>query len=480
MIAVALRNTTSVGFWGLVCLLFSLFIASGGIVLGAAILTLVLLVLLVLAGPNFILWLYLVGSPTVFGFANQVLQDLPFFTVERLLFVTLVGIIFLRSTFLNTPGKRFTRLEILMLVFLGYALGNLVMTTTEQMWRKDLWLFMQYGIPMCMYMVSRRIGWTEQGIRILLVSLTVTGVVMAVMGILQALFDVTLFDVKNVTQGHTERAYGTFANANTYIASLVVLLILTLFQFNLYRDGLARAALLATMLLMMAGIVLGQTRAPWGGAALALLIIFARDREIRPLLVVGSAIGAIIGAIVLFLMLDELGKFTDRIGNLETLATRLAVWATSVNMIVHNPVTGIGMGVDTFWNNKPEYLTGVGPIIAEYGLFLSVPHNEYLYIPVMLGIPALIVYFMIVHRLMRALFSAHQNPNGSPLLRRLALYVAAIVISLLFNGLFVDTHLQDYFWMLGYVLCGLVAAMDPQTSRVEELALGTANHPRPA
>lgn len=460
-VADLLRRLTSLGFWGGVCGLFSFFVASGNLSLGAAILGLILLFVAVLAGPQLIASLWLMGAPTVFGIGNQFLKVLPFITLERLLFLILVGMIFLRAAFLKRKIPGFMPLEILMLLFLAYALISLVVTATEQSWRRDLWFFIQYAMPMTVFILSRRITWSERGVRALLASLTFTGAVLAAIGIMQAVFDISVFTpaYQTVTSGHTERAYGTFSNAHTYVATLVIFLVLTLMQFAMYQDALVRFVLIAAMLGMVVGIVLGGTRAPWGGAALALLIIFVRDRGIRPLLIVSGVVASVAGMVVVFLMFDRLALFIERVTDLYTLANRLALWATAVNMIAHNPVFGVGFGVDSFALHKNEYITGIGPIPAQYAVELGVPHNEYLHVAALLGIVGLCAFLAILCGLVRLMFSIHRESLGSPLRGRLALYVGAIVVGLMFNSLFSDTYIQDYFWMLAYFLAGFVAGM---------------------
>src|SRR5438067_1141885 len=290
MITAALRQVCSLGFWGGVCTLFSLFLASGNLLFGAAVLAAILVYGVALLGPHVISSLWLLGAPTVFGFANQYLHgQVPFITVERLLFVTLAGIICVRAVFLKGAIPRLTRLEGLMILFLGYASISLVATADN--WRRDLWFLLQYAIPMVTFMLSRRMTWSEQGVKVFFASLTLTGVAMAAIGVMQWFFGLTIFNVhETIAGGHAERAYGMFTNAHAYGATLVIFLTLALFQFTLYKDGLARAALIVAMFAMIAGIIAGQTRAPCPGAALSLLIIFVRDRESRPLLLVGGAL----------------------------------------------------------------------------------------------------------------------------------------------------------------------------------------------
>lgn len=468
-----LRRSASLALWGGLSGLFALFLGMGSVALGAAILLMPLLLLTILAGPQFIMLLWLVGSPTIYNIFNQVLKALPFITMERLLFVLLVGVLTVRAAFAGGKRQPRLRLETLIVVFLAYMLGNLAVHTNEVLLRNDLWFFLQYAMPMLVFGISRRIQWSERGIRILLACLTATGLLLTLIGILQSVFGLTIFtqDYQDVTAGHVGRAYGTFSNAHTYIATLFILLTVTVFQFGAYRDGLVRFGLLGALLLMAVGIVLGQTRAPWGGAALALFIIMLRDRSVRPLLVAGAVLASIAGAVLVVVMIDQLGAFVDRVTNLHTMAGRLATWATALNMVFHNPACGVGFGADAFEMNKPEYITGVGSLSAQYAVYLSIPHNEYLHVAVLLGIPGLVLFVAILVGVVKLMFSIHADPDSPPLRRRMGLYAGAIIIGLMFNSLFSDTYVQDYFWMLAWFLAGFVAGL-PKVQRSDEAPRG--------
>jgi len=203
--------------------------------------------------------------------------------------------------------------------------------------------------------------------------------------------------------------------------------------------------------------VLGQTRAPWLGAAIALLIIFLYDKNIRPLMLIGGLVALVAGIAIIFIKIDELAVFISRVADLGTMTGRLATWATALNMLADHPLFGVGFGANSYIMHKAEYMTGVGNISAQYADHHSVPHNEYLHVAVLLGIPGIILFLTILFQLVKLLFGIHRNPEYSDMDRRLALYIGAIVLGLMFNSLFSDTYIQDYFWLLAYFLAGQVA-----------------------
>ena len=110
-----------------------------------------------------------------------------------------------------------------------------------------------------------------------------------------------------------------------------------------------------------------------------------------------------------------------------------------------------------YFENKAEYITGIGSLTAQYAVFHGVPHNEYLHVAVMLGVSGLILFLMILIRLIKLMFQIFRDNGESVLRRHLALYTAAIFIALMFNSFFSDTFIQDYFWVLAFFLAGIAA-----------------------
>jgi O-antigen ligase len=458
MVAGFIQRLTSIALWGTLCALFSLFVSSGAIVLSAIILVILFGVIAVMLGPQFIAAGWLIGSPIIFGFPNQILRALPFVTMERLLLFTLVVMVFLQYAF-SKRKTQWLALEITMLVFLVYALVSLALHTNEIRYRNDGWLWVQYLLPMAGFIVSRRIEWTDMGLKILLAALTFTGVSVAIIGILQSRFGIDVFttNYQTITAGHTARAYGTFTNSHTFVASLFIFLTISLLQYTIYKDSIMRFVLIIAMGVIAVGIVLGASRGPWIGAALAFMIIYIKHHQVRPLLIIGGFIGIIVGTILFVTMIEHLDGFINRVMNFGTLAGRAAIWATAVNMISDNPLFGVGFGSGSFSLHKAEYITGIGSLTAQYAVYLGIPHNEYLHVAVMLGVTGLILFLMILIRLVKLMFQIFRDKNKNSLRRHLALYTGAIIIALMFNSFFSDTFVQDYFWSLAFFLAGIVA-----------------------
>jgi O-antigen ligase len=462
-----LRRVSTVGLWGGVCGLFSFFLASRNLFFPAAILFGLLLLVAMLLGPRALTLLWVVGQPTIFGLPNQVLKAIPLVNVERVLFVSIVGMMALNMVFGRKKYAGLSSLEVLMVVFLTYALISLAMSTQLLSLRKDLWFYMQYMMPMMMFMISRRMDWSERDVRVIFAWLSLAGVVIAVIGVLQLALGFTIYvPAENITHAE-DRAVGTFVNPGEFGAVLSMFLLLTLLQYSWYRDALARSALLLAMLAMTIAILLAKSRAPWLGLVCAIGIIYVRDRSVRPLIVVGAVIGLVSLAALWSLMAEQIG-FESRVTNVDTIQSRLINWATALNMIVHNPVFGIGFGYESYLLERHEYMITVGSLPIQDGVSLSTPHNEFLQVGLMLGILGLVMFLGIMYLLLRLVLAEHVDLGSSPLYRQCALYVFAIVISVLIKSMFSTTAQHAYLWTATYFLAGLVAGM-PATSHVGRL-----------
>ena len=120
MVTGFLQRLTSVAVWGSLCFFFSVFVSSGAIMLGSIILVILFGIIAVMLGPQFIAASWLIGSPTVFGFPNEILRALPFVTMERLLLFVLIVMVFLRYTF-SKQRTQWLPLEITILVIAAIA-----------------------------------------------------------------------------------------------------------------------------------------------------------------------------------------------------------------------------------------------------------------------------------------------------------------------------------------------------------------------
>ena len=463
LLGILLSRTTTHLSIVFICLLFSFFLAQGNVIFAAMIVSGVLYVWLFLPGAKLLPYIWLLGPPTFFILVDKVIGGIPGITMERLMIGTLGFKLCLDLVFDNERQHPLTLLEGLLILFCAYALVSLLIhTNTDNLdiLIDDLWLLLQYAMAMASFVIGSRLHLTEQGVKRMLALLSLVGVYLSFLGVLQT-FGLDLFGnvEAGLTKGHEGRALGPFNSAHTYSATLLIICVLTLWQYTFYRDAMVRTALVGMMLAMAVGILLGQTRAPWVGFAVSLLIIFIKDRKVRPLLLIGAMVCLPIGVVILITMTDELALFIERALTISTMADRFATWATAINMVADNPVFGLGFTADAYSAHKFEYITGIGSLPEQFATYLGVPHNEFVYVTVMLGVTGLTLFIAILYKLTRLMISIHRDTSNPPMCRQLGLYIYAIIIGLIVNSMFSDTMLQQYFWTITYFLAGVVSGL---------------------
>jgi O-antigen ligase len=193
------------------------------------------------------------------------------------------------------------------------------------------------------------------------------------------------------------------------------------------------------------------------GLGVAFLFLFANDKRIRFILLVGLAV-APIGAAVLMPVFVDADTVANRLGEAEPIYNRLALLATAVTMVLAYPLFGVGFGRHAFSENNVNYLTDFGGVSAQWAYGLSIPHLEYLHIAVLTGLLGLGFYLWAWLELLRLGRRIYRDPRASPFIRTAALYATAVLITLMVNGLFVDFIAYNYCTAMALLLISIISA----------------------
>jgi putative inorganic carbon (HCO3(-)) transporter len=153
------------------------------------------------------------------------------------------------------------------------------------------------------------------------------------------------------------------------------------------RPWLARLLVGLSALVMLAVLLLTQSRGAWMGfGAVIMLLAVLRWRRGWILLALGATA---VGVAVYLIGLKPIIEVLAASNSLGTLDGRLEVWSRAVYMIQDFPFTGIGMGS---FGNVADVL---------YPFFLAAPgtiphaHNLFLQVAVDLGIPGLVAWLSV-------------------------------------------------------------------------------------
>lgn len=402
---------------------------------------------------------WMVGIPTVFVFPDRYLNAIPGLTSGRLMFGAIVVAMLLGRVFRLAPGVRANRVEGLSIVFLAIALVALVRQlplVVPIQAKHDISMYLQgYLIPLASFAIARRIDWDRRRCEQLVFLLTCAGVFLAVVAVLQQYFGVTAFNPHHVGIFNHDRASATLGSPHEFGAVISIMILLAFFAaLHGTKDPVRAAAYLAACALMIAALILTKTRAPWLGALVAFAYVFLRDRTARPaLLFVCIALG--VAALALSPLIVQLDLWTERLGAVTPVYNRLAAWSTSLNAIAHNPLLGMGFGELAFERAKADYLSGFGPVAAFWAKDTGVPHNEFVHLGLLTGLPGLLVYVATLVTLSRSLGAIHGG-GSDPYVRHLALYGRAIMVVFVVNASLIDFGFSSYFPVLMFFVLGVV------------------------
>lgn len=461
-VAQRLFGLGELGLWLFVILIFASSLASGDWVFVGIILGPLVAFCVAALGMRAVAVLWLVGSPTIFVLANNVLQVIPFVTVERALFAGLLGLVVLSYAFRRLEPVEQAAVEKPMALFLFLALfsllGALTFVSVEQ-WKSDTAFYIQgYFMPLLAFVLLRRLPWRERDATLLVYLFMFVGFFLGVIGLAQL-----FFGFEKLTPTWTEvinegRATGVFSNATEFGSSCAVAMLLCIFVFYDRKDPMVRALAVMAAASAAVGLAISQTRAPWLATLLCLGWIFLCDPRTRFAFVMGAALGGVVLAAVLPAFMES-DIFRGRVLEMDPIYNRLALFATALHMIARYPLTGVGFGNDTFPNAKDDYLQSFGPVSAQYAADVGPPHNEFVHIAVLGGIPLLVCFIAIWIILWRSLGRIRRLAGISATTRGLALYSQVIILQFLVISLFVDSGKLIFLNAFMFAFAGIVHAV---------------------
>lgn len=240
------------------------------------------------------------------------------------------------------------------------------------------------------------------------------------------------------------RIFSTLQNPNLLAGFLVVIMSLAV-GLGLYTEKLwTKALLFALVAVLGTCLVLTYSRGAWL-SIVAVTAICGRlyNRKVLWLFLV-------IPLIALFCHDAVMERIMSIFNPTDTSSTlRIALWESTIAMILDNPLLGIGWGA--YWLVYPEY-----------DFFLNNPaarivhaHNMYLHIAAEIGIPGLFAFLAIIYgHTKKAMDILNQTQNRW--IAGLMLGVVAAVLGLAVNGftdyIMFNVQMSMLFWLLNAVV----------------------------
>jgi len=240
------------------------------------------------------------------------------------------------------------------------------------------------------------------------------------------------------------RIFSTLQNPNLLAGFLVVVMSLAVGQ-GLYDERIADKILMF-MLVTVLGICLVLTYSR--GAWLSIVVVAAicgrfYNRKVLWLFV-------IIPVVAFFCHDAVMERIMSIFNPTDTSSTlRIALWESTIAMILDNPLFGIGWGA--YWLVYPEY-----------DFFLNNPaarivhaHNMYLHIAAEIGIPGLLVFLAVIYGHTKKAVDILRQTNNR-WVAGLMLGIMSAVLGLAVNGftdyIMFNVQLSMLFWLLNAVI----------------------------
>ena len=184
------------------------------------------------------------------------------------------------------------------------------------------------------------------------------------------------------------------------------------------------------------------------GAFLTIVVILAGYGILRDKRILLAVIVVIAGILLLDPVLLERMKTAFSVADTSS-EMRIAMWESTVQMIMDHPVLGIGWGA--YWMVYPLYDT----YIVDGSVTLVHAHNIYLNYPAEIGILGGAAFFVYFFKSMGvALFNQRVLPNKA--MEGLLLGLGLALVSVALNGVTDDVLFNIPSSMLLWLMCGLI------------------------
>lgn len=313
-----------------------------------------------------------------------------------------------------------------------------------------------------MFWLGMLVARNKSHLRTLFQALAVLGSFFAIHTIIQAMTGIVVFDtpqfdaylahVSNFTLANSDnisRAGSFLQNPDWNGNFFAMMLFLPLGLFTEASSLPAKFLYLIEMLLMSIALLFTYSGGAWigvSGGIVAFILLAGRSyhRILVPVFVV------MIGVFIVNVFPTQVTLLIQHASNPGELTLRLGAWQTAINVIRAFPLTGIGLGFDNYALRAEPYR-----VPAQYRP-LAHPHDSYLELGAMAGLPVLIVFLAL---LLFALWLAWRNwiqvDRG---FRCLLSGGIATVVALSVNSVSVNGWTLPPLAAIGWLILGAIAS----------------------
>lgn len=441
--AIALISTTIAG-----CVIYYKWL---GIALGIAGIG---FIAFIFAAPLKALLLWMIASPILdFYMRISLGAGIPDITFTRVTVFTLFFVILLQMVLNMRVLMPRQQTENFLLIFFGLAMASMMMRGGLT---RNLQVFIDgYATPFALFFLAKNLIREKEDFHSFLYALYIVGFYLAVIGIIQYFTHINLFSPKTLIVTHSDRAYGPFGNSVEYGGVMAILFFAVFFLYSEFAKS-NRLLILANLGLIAIAVFLSLTRAVWLSLIIGLFLIahyIPKYRKIMKFFLVG----AVVTVISVWMILPSTSALKERTEDVGAIFSRFPLYATALKTAIKKPILGYGFGSNTFFEASRNNIVSISFIPEHLGLSLTVPHNEFLHILVMLGLAGLIAYLGIF-------FSGLKNSRrlykstapGLLQIKNIAVFFQAMLAVFITNGFFADFIWFSYFNSLFLLIMGMM------------------------
>jgi O-antigen ligase len=296
--------------------------------------------------------------------------------------------------------------------------------------------------PFLLYILGIQLGRDIPTVRRMLAMISGFGAVVAAHTILIAQTGIFLFETSHQASLLVARGNFAFGESGTVrVGSFLLnpdwngtfLMMMACITAGLYIEGSSRAAKLTygiELALILSALLFTYSLAALVAAGVGLIVLILMVRRWRPLIGFIAVLGAAI-ALVVTVFPAELSSLQEHASDPSGGALRVGVWLTALRVIAAYPITGLGL-------SQFVYLQGAEPFrVPMETVQESHPHESYLELAAMGGLPLLIMFLVLLGTVMWGALRVYRSmePEHRPLLAgAFAAIVGLVVNSLAING----------------------------------------------
>jgi len=287
------------------------------------------------------------------------------------------------------------------------------------------------------------------------------GTLIAIHTILQAVTGTYLFATQSeeaflagvsnyqLTGSDAHRAGSFFIDPNWNGTFLAMMLFLPLGLFFKSSSFPGRVLHLTEMFLMLLALLFTYSTGAWIAtcAGFIVFVIFVGRAHNRALLALFLAVAA---TVLIVGFPSQVALLLQHASNPSEALLRLGAWQTGIRVIAAFPLTGVGLGLQVYQARADPYR-----VPAQY-VPLVHPHDSYLEIGAMAGLPVLIVFIaLLLFSLWQAL---HNWVRADAQTRSLLCSGIAAVVALSVNSVSINGWTLPPLAALGWMIAGTISS----------------------